>query len=317
MTPDTAAQVAASVGFVVDRPPTRLVGGHLNWVFRVRRGRHRAILKVAPPHVASRPDIPLDPRRSRQERRGLARAAEVLGPSRVPLVLGYDDERHVLLLEDLDRDGDGADLLQGLSGPGPGVDRLLEELGDTIGELHRATWGDEDRGLANPAVQATRFSVQYEPVPGWLAARGYDPELGRAAVGLGAWLREARGRCLVMGDLWPASVWVRGDGSWALFDWELCHHGQPLQDVAHLRAHLWLAAPDAATAAAWRARFDDAYAGAGPVWDRQQVRGAQLHEGAELLARSVGAFPLFPFGDPRIDESVARAVRLMKRAGGG
>jgi len=312
MTPDEAREVASALGFVPDQAPTRLSGGNLNWVFRVRAEDASAILKVAPPHVATNPAIPLDPARSRQEGRGLRRAAEVLGRRRVPEVWATDDERHALLLEDLDPHGSGCDLATHLAtGDSTLATEWLREVGQEVGRLHRQTWGRDDEQLANPAVQRARHRVQYQQVPGWLAGRGLPAALGEPVVALGKWLCTEPGRCLVMGDLWPASVWVRADGSWALIDWELCHYGQPLQDVAHLRAHLWLAARDEATWDRWSGALAEGYASTGPGWRAEQRSGALLHEAAELLARTVGAFPLFERTDPRVDRAVARAVGLL------
>jgi hypothetical protein len=275
---------------------TRLAGGHLNRVHRLEGLRGSAILKVAPPHVATNPRIPLDPSRNRHERLALLRAAEVLGPERVPAVLGHSDEHHALLLEDL---GPGRSL--------PLDEAFLHELGATIGRLHRDTWGDGDRALANPSVQATRHIIQYRQVPAWLEAHGHDPRLGQAVVELGIRLRDEPGQCFVMGDLWPQAVHLRPDGHWALIDWELAHHGRPLQDTAHLRAHLFLLDPDPR----WPDAFDAAYRTSFP--EHAPSPDAPLHEAAELLARTVGAFPLFPEGDPRIERAVHRAVDLLSR----
>jgi len=313
MTPEEARAVAASLGFVPQREPEPLSGGNLNWVFRVRRHDpvDSAILKVSPPFVARVPDIPLDVGRSAQERKGLARAAEVLGPARVPSVRAHGDQPAALLLEDLAPDGTARDLGDLLRAGDPGVPELLRDLGRGIGQLHAATWGPDDHGLANRAVQGTRHEVQYRQVPSWLAANGHDPRLGDPVVALGERLRDASGRCLVMGDLWPASVLVRPGGDWALIDWELCHHGQPLQDVAHLLAHLRLLAPSDEVAEGWGKALSIGYWATSPAWPTSLHRDALLHEAAELLARSVGSFPLFDDGDPRIEQMVAVAVRLL------
>lgn len=295
MKPDPALDLGARLGF----PPlraTRLTGGNLNRVHRLHGRDGTAILKVAPPYVATNPSIPLDPTRNRHERLALLRAAEVLGPHRVPAVLGHSDAHHALLLEDL-----------GPGSPLPLDEAFLHELGLTIGGLHRDTWGDGDRDLANPSMQATRHAIQYSQVPAWLEALGHDPHLGDPVVDLGVRLRDDPGQCLVMGDLWPGAVHLRPDGRWALIDWELAHHGRPLQDTAHLRAHLFLLDPDPR----WPAAFDAGYREAFP--EHILSPDGRLHEAAELLARTVGAFPLFPNGDPRIPRTVGRAIEQLAR----
>lgn len=295
MTPDPALTMGVRLGFPANRA-TRLTGGNLNRVHRLEGLGGSAILKVAPPYVASDPSIPLDPTRNRHERLALLRAAEVLGPERVPAVLGHDDDRHALLLEDL-----------GPGQPLPLDEAFLRELGAVIGTLHRATWGDGDAALANPSVQATRHAIQYSQVPPWLEALGHDPDLGAPVVALGERLRDDPGACLVMGDLWPHAIHI-GETRWALIDWELAHHGLPLQDTAHLRAHLFLMDPDPR----WPDAFDAGYREAFPAHEPDP--DAPLHEAAELLARTVGAFPMFDDGDPRRAVAVERAVDLLRRS---
>ena len=92
----------------------------------------------------------------------------------------------------------------------------------------------------NSAIQKTRLDVEYGTIPALCREAGLaDAEaLGRSAVQLGQDLL-APGHCLVMGDLWPASILVSEDRLW-IIDWELAHFGHRVQDVTHLAAHLWM-----------------------------------------------------------------------------
>jgi 5-methylthioribose kinase len=300
MTPAEAEALARAMGVDVRGAAVALDGGHLNHVFRVPHPGGTVVLKHAPPFVATLPDVPLDPDRLRHEALGLSLAAR-LWPGHAPRLLAYDAPRSALLMSDL---GDTAPLDAWLErGGSQGV---LEELGEALGLLH----GLEVPALAwfNPGVQRTRLQVQYSQVSGWLEALGADAALGRQAAQLGAWLCEP-GVAPVMGDLWPASIRLAEPGHWAVIDWELSTLGQPLQDVAHLRAHLFLADPDRAPA--WVERFESGYRRTAPPWDGRQHDGARVHEASELLARTVGAFVMVPPTDPRHERAVGRALSLL------
>jgi aminoglycoside phosphotransferase (APT) family kinase protein len=94
-----------------------------------------------------------------------------------------------------------------------------------------------------------------------------------------------------MGDLWPHSLLLRADGL-ALIDWELATAGYPLQDLAHLHAHLWLLAH--------QGRSDVVAFGAAIDREVEPWRDADAatHVAAELLMRAIG-----PFRDPGLDET--------------
>ena len=183
---------------------------------------------------------------------------------------------------------------------------LRADVARHLGQLHRAPADAE--AWANPDVQATRHELLYRQVPGFLEAHGHDRGLGAQALALGEALQRP-GRGPIMGDLWLSSVLVEGH-DWSLIDWELSHWGQPLQDVAHLRAHLFLVDP---TRAAPRvAAFEQGYRATAPPWDGAQHDGARIHEACELLARTVGAFPMMGRNDSRWSAALERSVALLE-----
>ncbi len=88
--------------------PRRLPEGNLNVVWRVPGAGRSVIVKYAPPYIAADPDTPLDPSRLTIE----ARCLDALGPDgrlsglsqsavRPPRVLDFNDDGHVLVMEDL------------------------------------------------------------------------------------------------------------------------------------------------------------------------------------------------------------------------
>ncbi|MCB9796029.1 MAG: phosphotransferase [Alphaproteobacteria bacterium] len=311
-----------------------LEGGHLNHCFRVRGAGGSVVAKHAPPHVASAPELPLDPARQGFE----AQALRLLGPggalsdlsseeARPPRLIFRDPDEHWILMEDLGALPD----LRGALRRGP-CREVGARLGRFIGRLHaRSRATPELAGLTfNPSVQQTRLTLQYAPAAEFLARAGVP---GAAALGAGLAELGRRltrpGVCWVMGDLWPASVLCAGDGL-RILDWELSTWGQPAQDLGHLMAHLRMlqhraeSAEAAAAAAAVGADFLAAYrAEAGPLGAAERADCA-LHFAAELLARSVGHFveggPYSGLGPehPAVQEIVGVAVaHLMAPEGVG
>jgi hypothetical protein len=333
-TAEIAARAAACTPQLRLLGPWERLGGLVNVVHRVRAAPAASVIvKHAPPHLASAPEVPLSPKRLAFEHsalRALAPGGSLAGALgsrvRAPLALGADLASAVLVMEDL---GERPDLAAALSAQ-PALSGELHGLGAALAGLHLCSAGRAELLAAfdNADVQATRLRVQYEPVGEWLAAAGVPAaaELGARAAALGRALLEP-GRCVVMGDLWPASV-LAGDGELGLIDWEFVHYGRPLQDVAHLAAHLWMhehRAPDRELARGFaRARtgFLTGYASrlraAQGLFDAAELADAAVHAGCEILARTLGPFRAgFLYGDlapgaPALAEAVATAVAQIR-----
>lgn len=303
---DIAARAAACTPGIRLRGPWERLGGLVNVVHRVGTAPVASVIvKHAPPHLASAPEIPLSPTRLAFEHaalRALAPGASLGGALgslvRAPRVLGADLASAVLVLEDL---GEWPDLATALSAQ-PTFAGALRALGEAIAGLHVRSAGRSELAAIfdNADVQATRLRVQYEPAGEHLAAVGVADAaaLGARAAALGRALL-APGRCLVMGDLWPASVLASG-GELGLIDWEFAHYGRPLQDVAHLAAHLWMQeqratrSETARTFARARVEFLRGYASgvvaAPQLFDAAELADAAVHAGCEILARTLGPF---------------------------
>ena len=304
---EVTAYVDAQVtGYTSVGAPQRLPGGNLNEVWRVPAEPRSIIVKHAPPFIAATPDVPLAPERSQFE----ARALRMLGPggdwhglteeaSRPPRLLHAQTDPFVLTMEDV---GDVRDLAGHLRAAGTTIrdaTAIGDRLGRFIGRLHRETTGDTllATHLHNLPMQETRHAVQYVPATDFLRRAGIpDAEvLGSRAKALGKRFLQP-GRCWVMGDLWPRSILITGEGL-CLIDWELTHFGQPAQDVGHLAAHLWMQAHRADTTAARRFQacrraFVQCYRAAvpGALLTDATLRDCGLHFGCEILARTTGAF---------------------------
>lgn len=336
-TAEIGARAAACTPAIRLRGPWERLGGLVNVVHRVgAEPTGSVIVKHAPPHLASAPEIPLSPARLAFEHSALCALAPggALGGAlgmrvRAPRVLGADLASAVLVLEDF---GALPDLATALAAQPP-IAVALRPLGEALAGLHLRSAARADLAAAfdNADVQATRLRVQYEPVGKWLAEAGVADAsvLGARAAALGRALL-APGRCLTMGDLWPPSVLASG-ADLRLIDWEFAHYGRPLQDVAHLAAHLWMREQRTKESEAARAyerarrEFLLGYAAAAPtVFDAAELADAAVHAGCEILARTLGPFRAgflydgLPAGDPALAAAVATAVaQLRSPADGG
>jgi len=275
--------------------PVFVSGGFLNFVWRVTAASGSVIVKRAPPFAASAPELSLSPRRLLLEARALRQFEH--GPLdrlttdgvRPPRLLGFSRRAWLLLEEDV---GEGPDLSHSLRDL-----TVFSRLGAFIAGLHRETEGVPlfRRQFANVDIQQARLASQYGQVGAFAGRAGASDAaaLGAVALDLGRRLVEP-GRCLVMGDLWPASVLPRASGV-RLIDWEFATYGSPAQDVGHLVAHLMLLGLTDERAPRASDVFLTAYrAGLGPrscaLWDEGVHRDAGIHLGCELLARAWGPF---------------------------
>jgi len=297
-------------GFEPAGKPELLAGGYLNYVWRVRGRPEPVIVKHAPPYIATRPDVPLDPRRMDIEARSMAAlgpggALEDIGSANIrpPHLLHYNEPNHVIVMEDVGECPDLGTWLHQWPRPECSEADVGQLLGEFIGAFHLRTFKDPQlaKDFDNSSIQQARLSVQYRAI-GDLCRKAELPDaekLGRRAFALGEMLQEP-GICVIMGDLWPPSIRVTSGGL-RVIDWELAHFGRPAQDMAHLTAHLWMYAHRAPTDdAADKARsvlngFLTAYRRAlagmfDELFGPDGVRESAVHIGSEILVRTIGGF---------------------------
>lgn len=262
------AYVAARPGLAalvdVDTLQVKEVGdGNLNLVFRLHDADGRRLcLKQSLPYVrVAGPTWPLTPERATAEARGYE-AASRWSPETIPTFHGYDADRHVLAMEDLDgwrvwRDGlvDGARhdgvhtdlghhvarLAFGTSRLGtPGPDHRRAVAAATNVELCEIT---EDLVLTDPFLGHERNSFRAELEPVVAELRADDRVIDTVAQAKEAFC--TRSEALVHGDLHTGSVMVRaGVGGAAargrVFDIEFCTYGPVGMDLGLLFGNLAL-----------------------------------------------------------------------------
>ena len=291
--------------------PFRLSGGWINHVWKAEVGDRTLVVKHAGLMASGSPDIRMDPSRILFEARAMEMVrnvsclADLSSHVRVPQVVFVDPVRQALAMEFV---GPAVDLQQAMDGGwSHGIDVRMEWLGRYFGLLHGSTSQNPALGhkMDNAPVQRTRREVQYEGTRKLL--EGFDlpdaEQLGQRVSALGEDLL-APGCCLIMGDLWPRSV-LLGAQSTFLIDWEFSHYGRPLQDIAHLAAHmrLWSFNHPGQSAnrvgRAWR-RFVGAYLDAlqeqdvMSLWSAREREDAVVHMASELMVRVCGPFATNP-----------------------
>ena len=318
--------------------PELLTGGYLNFVWRVRGRPEPVIVKHAPPYIATKPDVRLDPHRMDIE----ARSMTAFGPDgplegignaniRPPRLLDFDEPNHIMVMEDIGECPDLGTWLHQWPRPECSDADVGQLVGEFIGALHGRTFADPQlaKEFDNSSIQQTRLSVQYRVISDLCQKAGLPDadELGRRALAFGELLQEP-GVCVIMGDLWPPSIRVTSDGL-RLIDWELAHFGRPSQDVGHLTAHLWMYAHRAPTdVASAKARsilnsFLSAYRSAlGEAFDElfgaEGIRESAVHIGSEILVRTIGGFQdgyLYEglwLDHPQVQEALQSAAEHMR-----
>lgn len=281
-------------------PPESLRGGLLNYVWRMPAKPHSFIAKYTPPFIASAPQIAMDAARTKFEANALRWWGEQTSLNdsiRPPHLLYADGERSLILMEDI---GPVPDLGESLKNSSLEEASFMgQQIGNFLAQLHRSTF--QDQGLAkrfqNTGVLSVRLAVQYNLLPS-LERAGIPQakEMADQISILGQWISQP-GVCLIMGDLWPASILVSQTGL-RIIDWEFAHFGWPVQDVAHLVAHLWMQADRASTQEHVMAvqscldSFLEAYftGFAERLATGEAKRLYFVHMGAEILARTIGDF---------------------------
>lgn len=309
--------------------PESLSGGLLNYVWRVPARPHSLIAKYTPPFIASAPEIYMDAARSSFEADALiwwAQHQSVDDTIRPPHLLHADGERSVILMEDVGPAPDLGEALKHLEVKEAAL--IGQQIGDFLAEFHCSTFQDEAlaKRFQNDGVQSVRLAVQYNQLTSLEKADiPQAREIASKIVEVGQWISKP-GICLIMGDLWPPSILISKQGL-RIIDWEFAHFGWPVQDVAHLSAHLWMQAQMAQTEGHCKVvqscllAFLETYTAArGERLVASEPRWLYpVHIGAEILARTIGNFQsgylyeALSFADPRMQKAIDFATQCILR----
>lgn len=312
-----------------------LQGGNLNYVWRLRGKDQNLIIKHAPPYIASNPEVPLNSNRIDFEARALklfeaeGTLSDVSSEQiRPPKSLLYKPDQSLLIIEDI--------------GSVPALDAWLSSAADAtqigsllglfIGQLHKTTFNASDlrEQFNNKPIQETRNQVQYQPASNYASEiiSTQHPNFRAQTKALGEALLDP-GKCLVMGDLWPASILIKNSNV-RLIDWEFVHFGRPLQDVGHFAAHCWMQAHTAASThqvskweKLWLSFWSKYQQVTGSLFEklynREEFTFITTHIAAEILVRAVGPFKSgyvyqnLSYDHPKIKEAVGSAIQISER----
>ncbi len=244
--------------------------GNMNLTLRVTTSTGSLIVKQSRPWVARYPHIPAPAQRTGVEYCFYQRVAGIAGVAeRMPLILGFDEAAHVLVLEDLGRLSDLSAVYRGVDLP----ESALADLASFLAKLHRGTRGRADPALANRAMRRLNhehiFVVPIDPDNG-LDLDRHEAGLKDAArelIGDRAVVARIRdlgerylcdGPCLLHGDYFPGS-WLETEAGVRIIDPEFCYFGDPEFDIGVALAHLRMADPSGDLAVRWLAASLDAY----------------------------------------------------------
>ena len=320
--------------------PERLHGGLLNYVWRVDGEPKSIIIKYFPPYIATVPEVPLDVQRMVIE----ARSLQAFQPGgvfadlksnkiRPPEIYYVDRDLNFIVMEDVDTElrsrsnkRSNNSILSRFSGKEAG-----EIIGNFIGNLHVVGFSRKDlaKDFDNFPIQKTRLNFQYKAIADLLKQAGIKDYqiLGDKVVKLGEKYLQ-KGKTVIMGDLWPASI-IPVDRGLRIIDWEFAHYGYPAQDIAHFAAHLWmkidrsLTKTEATELDKMLASFFDSYVRSlgenrEYLLDSQEIIDCSLHFAAEILVRTIGNFQAGYLYDgltlksPAIQKAIQTAVDRLR-----
>lgn len=273
--------------------------GNMNLTLRVTTTRRSVIVKQARPWVEKYPAIAAPVERADSEaqfyRLVMERPAVA---ARMPRLLDYDAQRHVLVLEDLGEASDYTALYRGET-----LDPAdAATLAHWLSLLHAAEWPTETvAGLTNQALRRLNYehvfrlpltpgnAVDLDAITPGLGSVAEDladdPRLTSVVAALGGrYLADPGDRpSLLHGDFFPGS-WLKTDTGPAVIDPEFAFFGPAEWDVGVLFGHLTLAGQPAATLGAARQAYT-----AGPVFDWDL---AERFAAVEVVRRLLGVAQL-------------------------
>lgn len=214
-----------------------LTGGVSSDIVRVTLADGRRLCaKRALPKLKVASDWQAPPERNHFEAAWLRRAGRIV-PGIAPAVLAEDKANGILLLDYLPPEDFllwKAELLAGRAAPA-----TPEKVGDALGRIHAATFGDT-AVAAEFSTDQLFDALRLDPYLRTLAAR--QPALAEPILACLEATRTTR-LALVHGDVSPKNILVaRADGHPVLLDAECAWYGDPAFDAAFCLTHLLLKA---------------------------------------------------------------------------
>jgi hypothetical protein len=227
---------------------TPLTGGTANYVFRIASSGQSRIIKHAESFIKVAPDVPFSAERMDFEAHALRTIPTVVPNDetiRLPDLLSYDENEHVLTLED------AGDLTFKVAYQDSKVDvcGVGKAIGRWFARLHASTTKEEvKRGFDNQTAKSM-YRFMYNNLSSSLEKHGFDPALGERINAKYGALLQTDDVCVCHGDIWPAQILLLSENDHAtgceklniiIIDWEMTRRGNGATDVAQFAAESWL-----------------------------------------------------------------------------
>lgn len=210
-----------------------LGGGVSSVVIDVAAGHDRLVVKQPRARLAVQSEWLASPTRARNEAAALQYIAVIL-PGQVPTVITLDERRMAFAMTAAPETARNwkAELMSGT------VDlKTAERVGHFLGAMHAASSADPEcpvRFGDREVFSQLRIDPYYNTL-----LESHPDLIGP----IGAMLARMHSTqsALVHGDFTPKNILVLDEGIWVI-DWEICHFGDPIFDVASVLGHLLLKA---------------------------------------------------------------------------
>ena len=201
-------------------------------LIKVEGPKSNFVLKQPLPELAVKDYWPCDMDRIEKEKDCIETLACVVGEERVPKILFFDKENHVLVMSRITPDWElwKRQLLDGRID-----DRVTVTVASTLAQIHNKTFQDKN---IQEKFEDRRILWQLRIDPYYKTVAERHPQVADI-VNAEVQRMLATRLCLVHGDYSPKNIFAK-DGEIIILDHEIAHYGDPTLDFAFCLNHLLL-----------------------------------------------------------------------------
>ncbi|KAF2422077.1 hypothetical protein EJ08DRAFT_487149 [Tothia fuscella] len=230
---------------------TPLSGGTANFVWRLTTLLGRtSIIKHAEPYIASNSTMVFPVERMDFEKMAMETVGSILpnnGDVRIPVVLHYDSDAHVLQLSD----GGPRTLKEAYTDESVDIKSIGVGLGKWIAQLHFSTTDETVRHKFDNKTAKYIYRHSYNNLTTSLKEYGYDTNLGSRINERFGSLLASDDVSVCHGDFWPGNILLSDTTITSsdpepvplvlsVVDWELTRNGSGVTDVGQFAAEAFL-----------------------------------------------------------------------------
>jgi len=238
---EAVLEYAVSRGLVPGDAPLEaeaLSGGVSGEVWKVSGPQGACVLKRALAKLKVEADWFSDVRRVEREQEAMALLSPLLPVGRIPRVLDYDADGYAFAMSCAP---EGSESWKDRLMQGQFDADIAGRVGLLLRTMHEASRGIGEAEKARMADLTFFRELRIEPFYAAVAIR--YPELSGRICALADELTEETPdvrKCVVHGDFSPKNILIDPDGAPVLLDFEVCHWGNPVYDLAFCIGHLVL-----------------------------------------------------------------------------